>query len=108
MKQSFLLRICIVITILLGVNYIAWRWIFSVNWHAWWIAIPLVLAETYNLADVIFFGLTVWRSQSQTALPPTPLAVLTFDVFLTTYNWPIELVIDNASTPLVIRSPHTP
>jgi cellulose synthase (UDP-forming) len=106
-KQSFLLRICIVITILLGVNYIAWRWIFSVNWHAWWIAIPLVLAETYNLGDVIFFGLTVWRSQSQTALPPPPLAGLTVDVFITTYNEPIDLVIDTASAALAIRYPHS-
>ena len=106
MKRSLLLRIFIVITILLGVNYIAWRWIFSVNWHAWWIAIPLILAETYNLVDVIFFGLTVWRSETPAALPATPPAGLAVDVFITTYNEPIDLVIETAKAALAIRYPH--
>ena len=101
-----LLRICVVITVLLGVNYITWRWIFSVDWHSWWIAIPLVLAETYSLIDVLFFGLTVWRSQTLQTLPVAPLAGSTVDVFITTYNEPIELVIKTAGAALVISYPH--
>ena len=49
------------LTAILGVNYVAWRWLFSVNWDAWWIAVPLVLAETYSLIDSLLFGLTMWR-----------------------------------------------
>ena len=35
----------------------AWRWVYSVNWQAWPIAVPLVLAETYSLTDSLLFGL---------------------------------------------------
>jgi cellulose synthase (UDP-forming) len=42
------LRLLIVCTALLGVNYIVWRWLASINWSAWWISVPLVIAETYS------------------------------------------------------------
>ena len=34
-------------------GYVVWRWLFSLNFEAWWIAIPLVVAETYSLIDVM-------------------------------------------------------
>jgi len=49
----------VLVTAVLGINYIVWRWLFSINWDAWWIAIPLVLAETYSLIDSLLFGFTV-------------------------------------------------
>ena len=51
----------VLLTAILGVNYVVWRWLFSVNWGAWWIAVPLVLAETYSLVDSLLFGMTMWR-----------------------------------------------
>jgi cellulose synthase (UDP-forming) len=105
-KRLFLIRICIVVTLLLGVNYIAWRWIYSLNWHAWWIALPLVFAETYNLIDAFFFGLTIWRAESPPALTPPPSLGTTVDVFITTYNEPIDLVLATARAALAIRYPH--
>ncbi len=80
---------------------------FSVNWHAWWIATPLVLAETYSLIDVLFFGLTVWPSQRFEPSPASPLAGLSVDVFITTYNEPIELVMRSANAALAISYPHS-
>jgi cellulose synthase (UDP-forming) len=57
----FWTRVVVVLTVITGVNYIAWRWAASLNWDAWWIALPLVIAETYSLVDVMLFGMTVWR-----------------------------------------------
>ena len=31
------------------------------NWDAWWIGVPLVLAETYSLIDSLLFGLGMWK-----------------------------------------------
>ena len=42
----------------IGVNYIVWRWAFSVRWALRWIALPLVLAETYSVVDSLLFALT--------------------------------------------------
>ncbi len=104
-RRLLLLRIWIVLTLALGVNYVAWRWFASVNWAAWWIAVPLVLAETYSIVDLSLFGLTVWRSR-QRGEPPTPPEGLTVDVFITTYDEPVELVLDTARAAREIRYPH--
>jgi cellulose synthase (UDP-forming) len=99
------LRIIVVLTVLLGVNYVAWRWVASLNWDAWWIAVALVIAETYSLIDVCLFGMTMWRAKGRPA-PPPPAEDATVDVFITTYNEPIELVMATALAAKDIRFPH--
>ena len=54
--KIFWIRFLVALTLLAGVNYVAWRWFASLNWDAWWIAVPLVAAETYSLIDVLLFG----------------------------------------------------
>ncbi|WP_461186592.1 glycosyltransferase [Arthrobacter sp. Z4-13] len=102
--HRFVLRLLVVLTVILGVNYVAWRWLESLNWSAWWIAVPLVLAETYSLIDVCLFGLTMWRLKKRT--PPEAPPGLTVDVFITTYNEPIEMVMETALAAQKIRYPH--
>ena len=94
-----------VLTVALGLNYVLWRWFFSLNWHAWWIAVPLVCAETYNFIDVIFFGFTIWRADGIPKIR-MPAGGLSVDVFITTYNEPIDLVIATAEAAQRIRYPH--
>jgi len=105
MKRRFFLRTCVVVTLLLGLNYILWRWFFSLNWANWWIAVPLVCAETYNFIDIFFFGFTIWRSDPKYTVH-LPADGLSVDVFITTYNEPIELVIATAKAANKIRYPH--
>jgi cellulose synthase (UDP-forming) len=100
------LRIIVAASIVLGINYVAWRWLFSLNWDAWWIAVPLVLAETYSLIDVCLFGMTMWKARTRPA-PPPPAADATVDVFITTYNEPIDLVMTTARAAQNIPFPHT-
>ncbi len=105
MTRIFILRAVIIATLLLGLNYIAWRWLFSLNWHAWWLAIPLVFSETYSLIDMALFSLTMWHARRRPAPPPAPPG-LTVDVFITTYNEPEPLVIETARAARDIRYPH--
>jgi cellulose synthase (UDP-forming) len=72
MIRMLLLRVVILATAVLGVNYIAWRWLESLNWDAWWIAVPLVAAETYSFIDVCLFGLTMWRARARPDAPAAP------------------------------------
>jgi cellulose synthase (UDP-forming) len=103
--RVWLLRLLVLVTAILGVNYVAWRWFFSLNWDAWWIAVPLVLAETYSLVDSLLFGLTMWRVRRRGEPEPPPPGA-TVDVFITTYNEPLELVQKTALAALAIRHPH--
>ncbi|HEY0950127.1 glycosyltransferase family 2 protein [Nocardioides sp.] len=104
-RRLLLIRIVVLLTALLGVNYVAWRWLFSVNWDAWWIAVPLVVAETYSLVDSLLFGLAMWRLKER-GEPPAPPPGLTVDVLIATYNEPIDLVMRTARAALAIDYPH--
>jgi cellulose synthase (UDP-forming) len=104
--KMFCTRLAVVLTAILGVNYVGWRWLASLNWDAWWIAVPLVAAETYSLVDVLLFGLTVWRQKIRTPPPAAP-ADATVDVFIATYNEPLDLVMKTALAAKAIRHPHS-
>ncbi|HEY9263214.1 MAG TPA: glycosyltransferase [Mycobacterium sp.] len=99
------LRLLILCTALLGINYILWRWFASLNWSAWWIAVPLVIAETYSVIDSLLFGLTMWRLLRRNPPPPPPEGA-TVDVLITTYNEPIDMVLATAEAAAAIRYPH--
>lgn len=99
-----IIRILAVLSVIMGVNYVVWRWLVSVNWEAWWIAVPLVIAETYSLFDTFLFSLTVWKSKQRPR--PTSPPQGTVDVFITTYNEPIDLVMTTAIAAKNIAYPH--
>ncbi|MEU6537062.1 anti-sigma factor antagonist [Streptomyces sp. NPDC047000] len=89
----------------LGLSYLSWRWLYSVQWSVWWIALPLVLAETYSLVDGLLFSLTVWRLKVR-GRPPPPPEDATVDVFITTYDEPVDLVARTARAAVAMRHPH--
>jgi len=98
------IRILALLSVLLGLNYIVWRWLDSVNWSAWWIAVPLVVAETYSLIDTFLFAATMWRAKER----PAPLSPPegTADVLITTYNEPVDMVVATARAAQAIAYPH--
>ncbi len=104
-RRLLLIRILVLLTVALGTNYIVWRWLFSVAWDSWPVALPLVLAETYSYIDGLLFGLTVWRLKERGAAPPPP-EMATVDIFITTYNEEIDLVMTTALAAKAIRYPH--
>ena len=104
-RRLVLIRVIVLLTAVLGLNYVVWRWLYSVNWDYWWIAVPLVMAETYSLVDSLLFGLGMWKLNERGEPPPAPEG-LTVDVFIATYNEPIELVMETALAAKAIRYPH--
>ncbi|MET3163257.1 UNVERIFIED_ORG: cellulose synthase (UDP-forming) [Arthrobacter sp. UYEF10] len=102
----FWTRLVVVLTVVLGLNYVCWRWAASLNWDAWWIAVPLVLAETYSLIDVMLFGMTVWHLKIRKGAPAPPHDA-TVDVFITTYNEDLDMVMNTALAAQKIRHPHS-
>ena len=87
-----LLRVIIATTLLLGTYYLTWRYTSTINWAAWWVAIPLLLAETYSFVDAWLFGISMWNWRGARPKPPAPPPGLTVDIFITCYNEPVELV----------------
>lgn len=96
-------RILAVASMLVGLYYIGWRYTASLNWDALWFAVPLVLAETYGIVGNVLFAFTVWQPARRSS--PPPLEGATVDVFIPTYNEPVELVRRTAEAARHIRWP---
>src|SRR3954469_9994487 len=100
-----LARVLAVLTVAFGVVYIGWRWTGTINWGAWWIAVPLVIAETYSLSESVLYALTMWNARRRPAPQQAP-AGRSVDVFITTYNEPLELVMRTAIAARDLPYPH--
>ena len=85
--------------------YIAWRWFFTLNTAALWFSVPLALAETYGLVTAFFMAYTTWTLKRRIA-PPAPRG-LSADVFVTTYDEPLNVIRKTALAAREIRYPHT-
>ncbi|WIB16210.1 glycosyltransferase [Curtobacterium sp. MCPF17_050] len=105
-RRLLAVRTVAVLAAVSGINYIAWRWVASVNWHSWWIAVPLILAETYSVIDSVLFAFGAWKLRERGEPPTPPSDPVTVDVFITTYNEPIDLVMRTARAAKAIRHPH--
>ncbi len=89
----------------LGLNYVCWRALFSVNWHTWFISVPLLLAEVFSFIDTTLFGLTMWRQRIRSGHPP-PLEGVAVDVLITCLDEPIELIRQTVRHARAIAYPH--
>ena len=78
------------LTVILGAAYLTWRYTSSLNERALWFAIPLVGAETYAFVNTVLFIVMMWKPTRRVS--PPPLEDGTVDVFITTYNEPVDLV----------------
>jgi cellulose synthase (UDP-forming) len=107
LKRLAAIRIVVVLAAASGLNYVVWRWLASVNWESWWIAVPLILAETYSLIDSLLFGLGAWRIRERGEPPAPPETGYTVDVMITTYNEPVDMVVRTARAAIDIDYPHT-
>jgi cellulose synthase (UDP-forming) len=108
-----------VLMLLLGARYLFWRWTASLNWDAWWFAIPLVIAETCAYFGLILFTLNLWKVKDYPLRDPPartsecvgsaavdddrPISV---DVFIATYNEDEELVRLSIRDAKAVRYPH--
>jgi len=90
--------------IFLGFFYLIWRYTSSLNMNALWFAIPLVAAETYSFIDMLLFVFMMWKPPRRKS--KKPIGDETVDVFITTFNEPIELVALTAEAATRIDWPH--
>lgn len=104
-RRLLLVRIIGLAVVAFGLTYISWRWTQTIAWKAWFIAVPLVVAETYSLGESILYSLTMWNARRRPA-PPEPARDHTVDVFITTYNEPLELVLKTALAARNMTYPH--
>jgi cellulose synthase (UDP-forming) len=102
--RELLWQFLVIVALVLGGNYIRWRWLHSLNPDALWFAIPLALAETLAYVGLLLFAFNLWQTRDvPRQAPPATIAEcgvdpgagrrpVAVDVFITTYNEDEELV----------------
>jgi len=103
--RMWVIRLVAVSTLFLGLYYFSFRYTRSINWEAPWFALPLLAAETYSFIGTLLFVMTLWKPTFRRQPPPLPEG-RTVDVFITTYNEPLDLVRLTVEAALRIRYPH--
>jgi len=102
-RRVAVFRVLAVLTLITGGAYLAWRWGYSLNTAALWFALPMAAAETYAYLNTVLFVFMMWRPRRRVA--PPPLEGVTVDVFITTYNEPVELLRLTVEAALAIDWP---
>lgn len=103
-KQDRIVRLTVILSVLLGVRYMYWRWTETFNpdhqvfWWTW------ILAESELFFSSLLFYATTWRTTRYAPEPPLPRRNV--DVFIATYNEPIELLRDTVMAATAITYPH--
>jgi cellulose synthase (UDP-forming) len=102
--RTMTFQFCGIVTVILGISYINWRWRHSLNPDALWFAIPLALAETLSFISTILVVFNFWSFKDSEKKSPVhylseiedlegrndrPVLI---DVFIATYNEDVELV----------------
>lgn len=97
-------RVTIVLAVIFTARYFFWRATTTMNPAARWFFYAFIVAEALNFLEAFLFYVTTW-SPTRHAVP-SPLIGRTVDVFITTYNEPVELLRETVMCATVIRYPH--
>ncbi|EIJ41462.1 glycosyl transferase [Beggiatoa alba B18LD] len=107
LTQELLWQFLAVITAILGLWYLHWRWMYSLNYDALWFSLPLLIAETMAYIGLILYIINLWQIRdTPTKAPPKSIRECTdltldptcpdrpihVDVFIATYSENPELV----------------
>ncbi len=97
-------RVTIVLAVIFTARYFFWRFTTTMNPAARWFFYAFLVAEALNFLEALLFYVTTWAPTRHTA--PTPIPGRTVDVFITTYNEPVELLRETVLCATVMRYPH--
>jgi cellulose synthase (UDP-forming) len=99
-----LLHVFAVVTLSYSAYYLFWRWTATLNPDALWISIPLAAAETLSILLLTLTVYNVWRLPR--IVPQKARPGLSVDVYITTYDEPVDVIRKTAIGAKAITYPH--
>ena len=103
-RQEFVVRSLALIALTYGLYWLWWRWTETLNPDAMIFSVVLVSAETWGWIGSAFFLFHTWKVSDRES-PPAPSG-RSVDVFITTYDEPLEVLRRTAIGARAIRYPH--
>jgi cellulose synthase (UDP-forming) len=94
------------LAVVLGFGYVIWRWFFTVDLDYWWIALPLIIAETHNVFGLAMFTLALWDVDRSPPWHPVSDTQLKVVVLIPTYNEPEEVLLPTIAAAVALQPAH--
>ncbi len=110
-RRQNIYRFIAILNIIVSGWYLSWRWNSSLNYDAIVFSLALVIAETFSYISLVIFVYNLWTDQDPHPTILSPPALLseiqtastieetqlvnrpiTIDIFIATYNEPIEII----------------
>ncbi|HWC29921.1 MAG TPA: hypothetical protein VG845_07560, partial [Dehalococcoidia bacterium] len=95
-----------VVTLIFGFVYITWRFADTINLNVWYIALPLIIAETHNVVGLFLFTLALWDIDSSPPWRPVEQTKLRVAVLIPTFNEPEEVLLPTIAGALAMQPAH--
>jgi cellulose synthase (UDP-forming) len=103
-RQEWVVRSLAILALAYGIYWLWWRWTQTLNPDAMVFSVVLVSAETWGWIGSTLFLFHTWKVSDREA-QPAPKG-RTVDVFITTYDEPLEVLRRTAIGARAIRYPH--
>ncbi len=97
-------RVTIVLAVIFTARYFFWRVTTTMNPAARWFFYAFIVAEALNFLEALLFYVTTWAPTRYAT--PSPIPGRTVDVFIATYNEPVELLRETVLCAVSMRYPH--
>jgi cellulose synthase (UDP-forming) len=102
--EEYFTRAFALFTCAYSAYWLYWRWTSTINPDAWIFSVALALADTMGVLNFFLLVFTCWKLTYHEP-PPAPRG-LKVDVFITTYDEPLEVLRRTAIGARAIRYPH--
>jgi cellulose synthase (UDP-forming) len=95
-----------VTAVAVGISYLVWRWLFTIDLDYWYIALPLILAETHNILGLGLFTLALWDVDASPPWRPVDSTKLRVAVLIPTLNEPDEVLLPTIAAAVALQPAH--
>jgi cellulose synthase (UDP-forming) len=95
-----------VTAVVIGVGYVVWRWLFTVDLNYWWVALPLIIAETHNVLGLGLFTLALWDIDASPPWRPVDKTKWRVAVLIPTLNEPEEVLLPTIAAAMAMKPAH--
>jgi cellulose synthase (UDP-forming) len=109
-RRVMAVRVVAVAALIVTAAYLTWRVAAgTVNLEAWWVAVPLFLAEVHNAFGLLLYTIALWEVDGGPTPPraaPVASPGLRIAVLIPTYNEPVEVLLPTVAASMALRPAH--
>lgn len=101
---EWLVRSLAIVAVIVGGAYLVWRVGWTMNWPAWWVSVPLLVAEAHGYATFLLYLMMTWDRRPVARRPIRSGRAV--DLYIPTYNEPYEVLALTIAGAVDVEYPH--